>query len=72
MIVLPNSCILLGIYLNFLVFYLYVIPDPPGFIQRIQERSGTKYIITAPYLAAASSTLAVQIFATVLIAYKAW
>ncbi|VDB83394.1 unnamed protein product [Peniophora sp. CBMAI 1063] len=62
----------IGVYMDYLVFYLYVLPHPPPFIQSIREMTGSRYIITAPYLAAASSTLITQVFATALIAYKAW
>ncbi|KZV63146.1 hypothetical protein PENSPDRAFT_758183 [Peniophora sp. CONT] len=61
----------IGVYVDYVAFYLFVVPHPPQFIQHFRETTGFAYII-APYLAAASTTVAVQIFATTLIAYKAW
>ena len=64
-----NAEALPGVYVDYVIFYLYVLPDPPPFIQHIPNK---KLVAIAPYLSTASTTLAVQIFATTLIAYKAW
>ncbi|VDB83400.1 unnamed protein product [Peniophora sp. CBMAI 1063] len=59
----------LGVYTQYLVFYLHILPSPPHSIAREHETGDT---VVAPYLAAASFTIAVQIFATSVIACKAW
>ncbi|VDB83399.1 unnamed protein product [Peniophora sp. CBMAI 1063] len=58
-----------GVYAGYLVFYTHILPTPPEVVRR---KSMSSIIVVAPYLAAASITVTVQVFATTLIAYKAW
>ncbi|VDB83388.1 unnamed protein product [Peniophora sp. CBMAI 1063] len=58
-------------YVVYLTLYLYAFPNPPRFIAVLWERSGG-LIGTAPFAATSSVTAALQVFATVLIAFKAW
>lgn len=58
-------------YVIYLTLYLYAFPHPPHFIAVEWQKSGG-LIGTAPFVATSSVTAAVQVFATSLIAFKAW
>ncbi|KZV70093.1 hypothetical protein PENSPDRAFT_685852 [Peniophora sp. CONT] len=58
-------------YVVYLTLYLFALTHPPRFIAVLWQNSGG-LIGTAPFVAASSLTATVQVFATSLIAYKAW